>query len=368
MAYTLYQVEAASPVVQEVLKSETETAPILLPASGYSSTKGAYEMFDPSILEGDDDPVPTLMKLDGEEKNDDLRAQAIVQEAKLLSLSKQHGEGPLWEKEDGKHRIGELLIAAWDKYCEKHQPNGGEHSDFFKWFDAIPEYDRILMLSKEIKKVGSNVHGFMGQEHFVSREKFKSKDVVPERLMRPSVVKAFARGVKYLDKATRPKYVVSFEGQIAKYRGGAFDTTAMQTVFSGKGYAIWVMDEAGVLYAGNHVYGQMHHSSFLEAGDVVSGGEIRAMNGKIEFLSGKSGHYCPTIQSLINAMKKLETQGIDISAIRVLVWRQSNSKPTIVSAREVVDEGLRSYNAWGGALTGAQRALLQAGEFDKFNS
>jgi len=365
LATFAYQVEP-SPAIQQVLKSPPETAPISVPPSN-SSTKRAYEVkeFDPSLLEGDDDPVPALMKLDGQEKNTDQRAEALVIQAKkLIPLCDDAGR---WEREDRQHRIGDLLATAWGIYKTKHKY--GVQSDFFQWFDAIPEYDRIVMLSTDVRETGVVVHRQTGQEHLKLnlKEEFKSPDIARERLLRPSVVKAFLRGVKYLDKATRPDYVVSFEGNIAKYRGGAFDTTAMQTVFSGKGFAIWVMDESGVLYAGNHIYGQMHHSSFLAGNDVLSGGEIRARNGKIEFLSGKSGHYQPPMQSLINALKKLENQAVELSGFHVLVWEKADLKPSLVSAQKVVENGMALYDSWGGPLKPALKECLQAGNYDQFD-
>ena len=157
---------------------------------------------------GEGDEIASVyMEMDGEDKNGDARAAAVVQQAKLLELSTQHGEGPQWEKADSQHRIGELLIAAWGIY-QAHPGSGPvkagaakTKSDFFRWFDAIPEWDRVVMLSNKIRDIGTKVLGTPAQRKILAAEapKLAAPGVKNELNLKPSVVKAFVRGVKYLD-------------------------------------------------------------------------------------------------------------------------------------------------------------------------
>lgn len=384
---TAYTVEAL-----QVLQTEPEKLPTDLPVQGSTG----YQMKTLKEVEEEMEISSGFMEMDGQKKNSDTRAQALVKQAELLELSVQHGAGPQWEKADPKHRIGELLIAAWDVYCKKMGAAAGERTDFFVWFDSIPEFDRVMMVSQKIKELGTTVRvneGLKGlptdyfdprrphtlptgqsagcarpgyEGRIVKEQTQVPNSVVFERNMRPSVVKAFCRGVKYLDAVSRPNYLVTFEGDRAKYRGSFFDTTTMQTVHSGRGHAIWVLDGDGNLYAGNHIFGQLHHSSFMAGDAVLCGGEVKAVDGRIVFLSGKSGHYCPPIDNLIAALKKMRERQMSLDNVHVLVWRKSSDKPTpvVLDANKVIADGGASFQGWG-LLTAAQRMLLQAGRYDE---
>ncbi len=214
-AYTTY----VSPVTEQILQTEPEQL-----ASGYVAyaaaseaasapaavMKPGYVAFDSSA---NDDVASVYMEMDGENKNGDARAAAVVQQAKLLELSAQHGDGPLWEKADPRHRIGELLIAGWEIYCGR--PGSGPTKagaakskiDFFQWLDAIPEWDRVVMLSNKIRQVGTSVLGTPAQRKLLAAEApgLAAPGVKNELNLRPSVVKAFVRGVKYLDEALPPQ-------------------------------------------------------------------------------------------------------------------------------------------------------------------
>lgn len=161
------------------------------------------------------------------------------------------------------------------------------------------------------------------------------------------MVKAFVKGVAYLDAATRRNYRVSFEEGVAKYQGGNFDTAAMKTVFSGAGVGIWVMDEGGHMYAGSHLYGELHHSSFFSGESIKAGGEVRAHNGEIEFLSGKSGHYQPPIRNLVAAVKVLREMAPRMRP-DIQVWPTAAPKgdPVLITVDDLLTHS-DNYLSWG---------------------
>jgi hypothetical protein len=257
------------------------------------------------------------------------------------------------ERSDPKHRMGHLLAAALEIYNEKRPPS----DSFLKWLDGMAEWDRVTMLSNAMKSYAVGVFGKKADRLALKRD----PGVVDQMNLKPSMVKAFLTGVAYLDQATRPNYLVTFKAGLANYRGNLLDSTGMRTVFSGNGFGIWVMDSGGRMYAGNHVLGQLHHSSFLSGEKIRAGGELKAKNGTIEFLSGKSGHYQPPIANLVFAVKALEYHGVVISQMRVLVFKPA---PTIITGRQLLlNPG--GYQAWGN-LTDAHKQWLQQGNFDAF--
>lgn len=57
------------------------------------------------------------------------------------------------------------------------------------------------------------------------------------------------------------------------------------------GWACFVLSPQHVLYAGVHMGGQFHHSSFLSGAPVLAAGMIKVANGRIVAIHEKNGHY-----------------------------------------------------------------------------
>jgi hypothetical protein len=86
---------------------------------------------------------------------------------------------------------------------------------------------------------------------------------------------------------------------------GLFDTQHLSTVASGQGWAIFVMDLDGNLYAHHHKLDTFHHSTFLSGSPVLAAGEIVVEQGEVRVITCKSGHYHPTLQNMIKLVKRL---------------------------------------------------------------
>ena len=85
---------------------------------------------------------------------------------------------------------------------------------------------------------------------------------------------------------------------------------------SGTGRAIFVMDEAGNIYASKvQEVGRFHHSSLLAGKPVAAAGELEIENGVLKTLSDKSGHYQPTREFTQQAIDSLRRQGADMSSM-----------------------------------------------------
>ena len=260
-----------------------------------------------------------------------------------LKLGEKPGtEKYKFEKQDPKHRMGDLLELCFKTYQAKERGDpDGIH--FYEWLDRKNQEKQLNVLLKQWPDIGKH----------------------------PDLIEAFMQGVAYMDKQTRQSHKVAFRGGTAFTRraGSAefsqeLDTGEMQTVFSGKGFAIWVMKESGRVFAGNHVKGLVHHSSFLAGGDVMCGGEMKAHMGKIELLSAKSGHYQPSMSHLVWALRVLETCVDNYEAIKIMAW----AYPTTTPLRLISPSQLRrDPNVWQwGHLTANELARLRNRDYASF--
>jgi hypothetical protein len=89
-----------------------------------------------------------------------------------------------------------------------------------------------------------------------------------------------------------------------------FDTRNMVTQFSGPGKAIYVMGRTGNIHVSSHAVGYRHHSSLLAGTNVAGAGELEAHNGKLTWLSNKSGHYAPSVIHLIQVLHQLQKKNV----------------------------------------------------------
>jgi RHS repeat-associated protein len=130
--------------------------------------------------------------------------------------------------------------------------------------------------------------------------------------------KVFGSKVNYLSEAERSSYKLTVkDGKVFDSRGNLFDTTSSSSLHSGGGKAIFVMDEAGSIYASpTQTLGKFHHSSFLSGKAVASAGELKAVNGVIQEVSRKSGHYQPSVKINSQIMTELKNKGVDVTNIQ----------------------------------------------------
>jgi hypothetical protein len=94
----------------------------------------------------------------------------------------------------------------------------------------------------------------------------------------------------------------------------------------------YVLDGYGNLYTTDHheqgrklpAHQRFNHSSFNAGQDVISAGIITCVNGKLWCLDNNSGHYKPDRIQLINALRMLESCGVDMNTMRVGLKEPSN--------------------------------------------
>jgi hypothetical protein len=121
-----------------------------------------------------------------------------------------------------------------------------------------------------------------------------------------------------------------------------YDTSALFSKFKGLGWAIYVMDAGGRLFAAQHKVGLFHHSSFLAGGNVSGAGEIKVVNGTLEGITNKSGHYTPTTSEMLQVFAELTHRGVDITTVTYYHIGPSKAQPNSTSwkgsAAAFVDE------------------------------
>jgi hypothetical protein len=126
-------------------------------------------------------------------------------------------------------------------------------------------------------------------------------------------------GVKHLsnDELAAKKLEIR-DGKIYDSKGNLYDTSSAESLHSGKGSAIFVMDEQGNLYSETkHSYGEFHHSSFLSGEPVAAAGEIQVSRGVLIDIYGKSGHYQPPAAFLDQAVNQLRTSGVNTDFVSI---------------------------------------------------
>jgi hypothetical protein len=120
-----------------------------------------------------------------------------------------------------------------------------------------------------------------------------------------------AQNVKYLNDMERQDYIKTpVSGQLFDCNHNIYDTALERTAFSGTGWAIYVMDGRNILYAGSHIVGVFHHSSFLGGKATSAAGEMIVTKGKVTVLTGKSGHYRPQTREVLHVLTQLNGAGV----------------------------------------------------------
>ena len=106
------------------------------------------------------------------------------------------------------------------------------------------------------------------------------------------------------------------QGELRDAEGGLFDTSDAQTLWSGPGRAIFVMDASGqFLVSKRHAVGRFHHSSLGQGGPVAGAGEMEVRAGTLVALTDHSSHYCPPRWITEQVLRELQSRGVDLARV-----------------------------------------------------
>lgn len=115
------------------------------------------------------------------------------------------------------------------------------------------------------------------------------------------------------DEAARRPFLVTIENGRLMYQGHPLTTTTTNGIFQHTpDYWIFVMDEAGQIYAAPGRPGLMHHSTFLAGGPIAAGGEISVVDGLVMAVNNASGHYYPGENLLNQFLHRLHASGVNL--------------------------------------------------------
>jgi hypothetical protein len=73
------------------------------------------------------------------------------------------------------------------------------------------------------------------------------------------------------------------------------------------------MSYTGNIHVSSHVVGERHHSSLLAGIKTACAGEIQARNGRLTWLSNKSGHYQPDVYHVLQILHMLQKRSVPLT-------------------------------------------------------
>jgi hypothetical protein len=241
------------------------------------------------------------------------------------------------EETDAKHRMGDYLFVLFQEYMGNVAYQG---HPFFTWVDSLRPFGVIAIL----------------------------KRLKPHWQINMRATLAFMKGVQYLDETSRGQYAVRVTPRGLMWRGKVFDTVLrrLSTIFSGKGWAIWVLSPNGRLYTNSHIKGEFQHSSFLAGGKVDGAGEWQVRDGEITKITGKSGHYQPNVDDFVDALRTMEDKGVNLRETVALLNESGKTVEIPVRAllhgdaakNPFLSTNLGGSKGAGGGFGGAQRDII----------
>ena len=136
----------------------------------------------------------------------------------------------------------------------------------------------------------------------------------------------------YQDKAARRQFKLSFRSGIAhrwtfddtdlKAELKVYDTDTAGDAIEAR-MSLYAMDTSGRIYCHGKEDPEhaLKHSSFLAGGRTLAAGTLRVEQGHVVWVTGKSGHYRPTVQQMLNLLERLRGYQVDLR--RVTVFREN---------------------------------------------
>jgi hypothetical protein len=83
------------------------------------------------------------------------------------------------------------------------------------------------------------------------------------------------------------------------------------------GGSLFVMDTKGRIYAGTRDQTGLRHSSFLAGAPTLAAGGLRVVDGQVVWVSGRSGHYEPSVRQMVTLLERLRALQVDLSKVTV---------------------------------------------------
>ncbi|XP_039070454.1 IQ domain-containing protein IQM1-like [Hibiscus syriacus] len=117
--------------------------------------------------------------------------------------------------------------------------------------------------------------------------------------------------IKYLGPKERESYQVMMEEGKLIYKQ---NKEAVNTREGSKW--IFVLSTCRILYVGEKVKGEFHHSSFLAGGATIASGRLVVRQGTLYAVWAYSGHYRPTQENFMELCSFLEKHHVDLTDVK----------------------------------------------------
>lgn len=127
--------------------------------------------------------------------------------------------------------------------------------------------------------------------------------------------------VHFMRKSERLHNMIIVTDGLLTHKGAKLTTAARDYIY--------VMDTYGNLFyqnalvdgpmAGDYA-SQYNHSSLNAGADVICAGMIEVKEGVLKLLSNESGHYAPSYLNLVECLKMLVTDGVDLTTTEVRIY------------------------------------------------
>lgn len=213
-----------------------------------------------------------------------------------LPLS-EGGEDFSPRREEGLERLCELHYLEGLDPLRRPWGTGWLRSLVEKWEEACREGTTSLHFFPWLEKAGEGKECFEEHERSSLSLNMRCKGLVSEEERQP--------------------YRVEVRGGHLYQGDRLLDTTAMHSLNSGDGKAIFVLGAEGKkLYSAEHQAGTFHHSTFFSGAQVAAAGDWRVEEGKLRVISNKSGHYQPHWKTTtLKVLRYLEERGVNLSEV-----------------------------------------------------
>lgn len=131
-------------------------------------------------------------------------------------------------------------------------------------------------------------------------------------------------GVQYLESEAerRPRGVTVSGGKWQDAFGDSLSSLGMEALGApdgGQDWMIFVLSPDGKFYADAHKQGKYHHSSALAGTPIKGAGAIKVINGKLEAIADKSGHYKPDPDQMYTTLRHLKSLGVNPETYKVYI-------------------------------------------------
>ncbi|MEZ4750150.1 MAG: hypothetical protein R3B54_05820 [Bdellovibrionota bacterium] len=141
-----------------------------------------------------------------------------------------------------------------------------------------------------------------------------------------------SQGVTYLSERQRASYRVHFCSQpdgrvlLCDAKGELIDTRVAQSYRSDRSYfALFVMGMDRHFYLSTYQKDrEFHHSSFFGDAPIAAAGEIEVIDGVLNFLGDRTGHF-PYSDIFLQAIIQLEREQVELNGIDIGRWNGHSS-------------------------------------------